>query len=168
MGYVHDTAMSQLTPLKLVTTTVGTWAMTAASNLWTLNKSAADNTSVLHIPVCLPGNSAQLKGAYLKSINIWWNNATADLDALSAAIQKVSLPGQAGTHSASALTFAYDADHDSAAKRITQALHKMTLTLDTPVWVDNDDDLYVELTVDAATTSVVKLIAARANYTLRI
>jgi hypothetical protein len=134
MGYVHDTAMSALTSLSQITTTVGTWAMTVASHLWTLNHTAADNTSVLKIPLNLPGNAAALKGALLKSVDIWWSNATADLDALSAEIYKAVLPASAGTLAASAQTFTYDTGHDAAAERITQAVHKMTLTLTTPIY----------------------------------
>jgi hypothetical protein len=168
MGYLHDTQMSMNTPLSVVTATVGTWAMTVASNLWTLNKTAADNTSVLRIPLLLPGNKASvMKGAYLKSVDLWWSNATADNDAVSAAIYKATLPDQAGTHATASQSFDYDSGHDTAAKRLTQAVHRMTLTLQTPIWVDNTADVYVEFTVDAAATSVNKLIGARANYTLR-
>ena len=65
------------------------------------------------------------------------------------------------------MTTTYDTGHDTAAKRLTLAQHKMTLTLSTPEWVDEDENFYVELTVDAAATSVVKLFGARANYVFR-
>jgi hypothetical protein len=42
------------------------------------------------------------------------------------------------------------------------------LTLTTPFWLDDDDEVYVELSVDAAMTSVFKFYGARANFTLRI
>ncbi len=171
MGYVNDTSMSRLTTAAEMTGTVGTWAMAQASHLWTYNKNAADNTSLVKIPVKLPGNSKALKGALLKSVDVYWSNGTADCDAVSAEIYKAALPAAAtgGTHAAgSAVAFSYDADHDTAAKRLTQATHRMTLTLTTPVWVDEDDEVYVEMTFDAAATSAIKLIGARANYTLRI
>ena len=168
MGYVHDTAMSILTPMSMVTSTVGTWTMVVASNLWTLNHTAADNTSIEKIPLLLPLNSVAGKGAKLTSVDIWWSNATADVDALSAVLYKASIPIQAGTLSAAAVTTSYDTGHDTAAERITQAQHKMTLTVTTPAWVDDDEEYFVELTVDAAATSVVKLQAARANHTLRV
>ncbi len=168
MGYVNDTQMSAFTPPEEATGTVGTWAMAVASHLWTLNKSAANDTSVVKIPLKLPANAAALKGALLKSIDIWWVNATADLDALSAEIYKATMPAQAGTLATAAVTFTYDTGHDAAAERITQATHKMTLTITTPVWVDEDNEFYVELTVDAGASSAFKLYGARANYTLRV
>jgi hypothetical protein len=168
MGYVNDTQMSALTTPAEMTGTVGTWAMAVASNVWTLNKTAGDNTSVVKIPLKLPGNAVALKGAYLKSVDIWWSNGTADLDAGSAAIFKTTLPAQAGSLTAASVAFSYDTGHDAAAERITQAQHKMTLTVTTPFWVDDDNEVYVELTLDAAAGSVIKLQGARANYTLRI
>jgi len=168
MGYTHDTGMTAFIHPCEATPTVGTWAMAVASHLWTLNKTAGADTSVLKIPLKLPGNSAALKGALLKSIDIWWVNATADLTALSAEVYLSTLPAQAGTLAASAQTITYDSGHDTAAKRVTQAVHKMTLTLGAPVWLDEDNEAYVELTVNAAATSAVKLYGARANYTLRV
>lgn len=168
MGYVYDTHMSKFISPAEVTATVGTWTMGVASNVWTLNKTAADNTSVIKIPLKLEGNSSGLKGARIRSVDLWWSNGTANLDALSAALYKATLPAQAGTLSASALTTSYDSGHDDASERITQAQHKMTLTVNAPEWVDDDVDYYVELTVDAAAGSVVKFQGARVNYDLRI
>jgi hypothetical protein len=171
MGYVHDTSMSAFTSPAEMTGTVGTWAMAVASHLWTLNKTAADNTSVVKIPLKLPANSKALKGALLKSVDVYWSNATADCDAVSAEIYISTLPAAATGGSLAAGTtvaFSYDSSHDTAAKRLTQATHRMTLTLTTAVWLDEDNEAYVEVTFDAAATSVIKLMGARANYTLRL
>ena len=66
------------------------------------------------------------------------------------------------------MTTTYDADHDTAAERYAVAQHKMTLTVTTPEWVDEDAEYFVELTLDSAATSVIKLQGARANYDLRV
>ncbi len=171
MGYVHDTSMCAFTTPAECTGTVGTWAMAQASHAWTLNKTAADNTSLVKIPLKLPANSKALKGALLKSVDIFFSNATADQDACSAELYISTLPA-AGTGGSltpgSAVTCTYDSDHDTAAKRITQATHRMTLNVTTPVWIDEDNEAYVEVTFDAAATSVIKLMGAKANYTLRL
>lgn len=168
MGYVHDTASCVLASLSAVTTTVGTWAMTVASHIWTLNKTAAADTSVLKVPLPLPQNSVGLKGAYLKSVDVWWINATADLTDCSAEIYRSTLPAQAGTLATTTQTLTYDTGHLNAAARKTQAQHLMTLTITTPFWVDNNSEAYLELTVNAAATSAYKLQAVRANYTFRV
>ena len=83
MGYVNDVNFSMFTPPSEFTGTVGTWAMAAASNVWSLNKSAADNTSVVKIPLLLPGNSVDRLGAKLVSVDIWWDTSVAANDALT-------------------------------------------------------------------------------------
>jgi hypothetical protein len=43
--------------------------------------------------------------------------------------------------------------------------HKMTLTITTPVWIDNSQIVLVELTIDkAGDIGVVNLLGAIANY----
>ena len=168
MGYVMDTATSALTQLSQITTTIGTWAMTVASHIWTLNKSAAAEISVLKVPLNLPGNSVGLKGAYLKSIDIWWINATANLSDMSVEVYKAVLPAQAGTLATTLVPSTYDALHLTNTARFTQAQHQMTITITTPFWVDQAAEVYVELTCNAAATSAVKLQGVRANYTYRI
>jgi hypothetical protein len=168
MGYVNDTQMSAFTSPAEMTGTVGTWAMAVASHIWTLNKAAADNTSVIKIPLKLPANAAALKGAYLESVDIWWDCGTAANEAVSAEIYKTTLPASGDALSTAAVTFTYDTAHDTAGERLTLASHKMTLTITSPFWVDEDNEVYVELTIDAAAGSVDKLQGARANYTLRL
>jgi hypothetical protein len=168
MGYVNDTQMSAFTQPEDCVGTVGTWAMAAASNVWSNNKNAANDTSIVKIPLRLPANAAALKGALLKSVDIWFATSVADNDAVSAALYKTTLGAQAAAVTAAVVATTYDTGHDTAAERITQAAHKMTLNVTTPVWVDEDTPFHVELTVDAASSSVVKLMGARANYTLRI
>jgi len=168
MGYVTDTASSMLTQLSTITTTIGTWAMTVASHIWTLNHSAAADTSVLKIPLILPGNAAALKGAYLKSFDIWWVNGTANLNDITAVLYTCALPGNGGSQAVATPAITYDANHNSTALRYTQAQHQMTMTLTTPIWIDTGCEAFVELTVNCAATSAIKLQAARANYTLRM
>jgi len=168
MGYVHDTQMSAFTTPAEMIGTVGTFANTVAAHIWTLNKTAADNTSVIKIPLKLPANAAALKGAYLKSVDIWWTCGTGANDVVSAEIYKSTFPANTAALTTASVAFSYDTGHDTAAERITLAAHKMTLTITTPFWVDEDNEVYVELTIDAAANSVDVLQGARANYTLRL
>jgi len=151
-----------------VTPTVGTWAMDVASHIWTLNKSAAADTSVLKVPLKLPTNAVGLKGAYLKTIDIYWVNGTANLTDMSVEVYLSTLPAQAGTLTTALQTTTYDSGHTTAAMRYTQAQHKMTITLTTPIWINSTSEVYVELTCNAAATSAVKLQGVMANYTFRL
>jgi hypothetical protein len=91
------------------------------------------------------------------------------MDAVTALIHQIILPAQGAAMPAVVVkAFTYDADNDTAAERLTLDEHKMTLTLTTPFWMDNDDLILVQLTMDAGATSELGFHGARANYTLRV
>ncbi len=170
-GYVHDTAMSQAIHPNQVMKSAGTWTEveTSVADVWALRRSAADTTFNLRIPVVVPSNSGAQKGAYLKSVDVYFTVVTAALDSLAAAIYQTRLPADgAAASAATAHPFSYDTGHDTAPERIDVDEHSLTLTLTTPVWVDDDDLFHVELAVDAAATSVFDFLGARVNYTLRL
>jgi len=170
-GYVHDTSMTQFIPPGQCHYITGTWTDVAGSvaNTIVKEKTAADTTSTLTIPITIPQNSVGLKGGYLKSVDIWWTVTTAALDALTATIYKATLPANGAAFSAPASqAFTYDAGHDTAAERLTLDEHKMTVTITNPAWLDDDDLWTVQLSVDNALTSVFRFHGARANFTLRL
>ena len=169
MGYVHDTAMSQFIAPEEAQFSAGTWTDAVASNVWSKQKAAADAAAVVKIPIKIPQNSASQKGAYLRSIDVWFTVTVAALDSLAATIYKATLPADGAAYAApAAQAFSYDTGHDEAAERIDVDEHKMTLTLISPFWLDDDDEVYVELAVDGGLTSVFDYYGARANFTLRI
>ena len=169
MGYVHDTSISRFIQAIECLYSAGTWTHTVASNLWTMVRTAADASFTIMIPVQAPlQSSVALKGAYLKTVDIWFKVATAALDAAAATMYKMTLAADGAACTTAEVVKTYDTGHDAAAERIDVDEHKMTLTVTTPFWVDDDEVVYVELVVDAAATSAFSLIGARANFTLRI
>jgi hypothetical protein len=167
-GYVHDTHMSQFVPFSLFSFSAGTWTATVASNVWFSRRTAADASNTIRIPVLLPSNSSGSKGAYLQSVDVFFRVGTAALDALDAALYKMTLPADGSLQTVASVTTTYDTGHDTAAERIDVDEHSLTLSLSTPVWVDNDEEFFVEIVADAAATSVLDLFGARANFTLRL
>ncbi len=79
------------------------------------------------------------KGALLKSIEIDFEILTAACDAMAAAIYKSHAERMAPWPWPPASAFSYDTGHDTAGERIDVDQHSMTLTLDTPAWIDNDE-----------------------------
>lgn len=170
-GYVHDTQVSQWFGPMDANYVTGTWADAAGQVAGTVvkQKAAADNTGVVTVPINLLQNGAALKGTYLKSIDVYWETRTAALDALSAVVNKFTLPANGAAFAAAvAQAFTYDTGHDTAAERITVDQHTMRCTLSAPIWLDDDDLVQLVLTVDAAAGSVFDFIGARANFTLRL
>ena len=170
-GYVHDTAVSVVIPPRDCLFKGGTWTDSVGNvaNTYMVRKTAGAATTIVVIPVMPLQNSAAYKGSYLKSIDIWWELATATLTTLTAAIQRAALPADTAAFSlASTPAFSYDALNDTNAKRVAIEQRKMTLTITTPFWLDADDQVFVELTVVDPGTSVFDFYGARANYTLRL
>jgi hypothetical protein len=170
MGYVHDTQMSVVIPPCDMQFVTGTWTDAVAANQWTKNKAAAAETATIRIPIAgLFQNAAGLKGALVKSIDIWYEIAALAAISITATLFKLSAPADNTAPAApTQLTFAYDGGHDTAAKRYTIQKHKMTLSLSTPVWLADSDVLFVELSVNAGATTIFMQKEARANFTLRM
>jgi len=163
--------MSQFIPPTVCHYVTGTWTDAAGAVTGTIAKSkaAADQVGVVTVPIMLPSNAGAYKGAYLKTVDVYWEVLTAALDAMSAVINKAVLPANGAAFDAvTALAFSYDTGHDTAPERLTLDQHTMTLTLTTPVWIDDDDIILVQITFDAAATSALTFFGARANYTLRL
>lgn len=129
----------------------------------------ANQTATVNIPIYAPSNFIALKGAYLKSIEIDFEITGAALSALTAVVNKVTRGIDGAVAVVAAQIFTYDAGHDAAGERVDVDQHRMTLTITTPFWLDNDIYCLVELTIDqAGDTGVSELLAAVANYTLRL
>ncbi len=169
MGYVHDTAMSQFIPPVCIQKSAGTWTPTLANNTLGDVRTAADAAFSLYIPILLPSNGVAMKGAYLKSIDVFYAIATAAADDFATVeLEQMTLPASGSAVSGASVTISLDAGHDTAAERKAIGNHKMTISLTNPAWVDDGECYYLVLTVDAAATTVFTLWGAVANYTLRL
>ena len=168
MGYVHDESVAYVLPVGTFQFVTGTWADAVDSHVWTKNKVAGDEVGNVRIPVIVPSNGDTYKGFLLSSVEIHFEVETAALDAMSAAVYKASMPEDGSAIVPASVSFTYDAGHDADAERIDVDHHQMVLTITTPFWIDADEMVWVELSVDAAATSVYKQGDAIAKGTLRI
>ena len=169
MGYVHDVSMSQFLGPCISMVSAGTWTDTIAVNVWSRNRTANASSFTMRIPIQIPSNSVASRGAYLKSIDVWYEIATAAAtDFATVLLYKITLPVTGTLATAASVAVTLDTGHDTAAERKAVDEHKMTLTLDTPAWIDNDEAYNVEMIVSAAATTVFKFFGSRANYTLRV
>jgi len=170
MGYVHDTSMSRfISPFECAHNPVATWTPTIAANLTTDVRTAANAAFTVIIPILLPGNEEYRKGAYLQSIDVYYVIATEAMDVVAAlAIDKVTLAVDGTACAGATVAVTPDAGHDTAAERIDIDEHTMTVTLTTPVGVDEADAFYGSLVCDGGAAGVLSMVGARVNYTLRV
>jgi hypothetical protein len=171
MGYVNDTHQHLWIPPTLANAVTGTWSNAAGQVAHTIGKkkAASDETATVTIPIVVPSNDSPSKGSKLVSIDVYFEILTAACDAVDALVHRVTLPADgAAIGTVEELAFSYDTGHDTAAERYDVDQHTMTLTLTAPVWVEDDQVIPVELTVNAAATTVFDFIGARANFTTRL
>ena len=169
MGYVDNKHMSQFIGPFEMGKSAGTWTPTVTSNVAADVRTAADAAFDLLIPINVPGSSEYHQGARLKSIDVWYEIATAAADAVGTVeLNKLTLPAVAGSFAGAAVTTTEDAGHDTDAERLAVDEHKMTVTITTPEWVDEDVSYNLNINVDAAATTVFTIYGARANFDLRI
>lgn len=167
-GYVHDTAMSQYIPPNLAHCVTGTWTDIAGQVAGTIVRhcAAAAQTVTINIPIIIPSNSVAMKGAYLRSVELDHEILVAAATSVTLSIQKVvrgldtavavvSVP--AGAQTLVAATTAAAADQ-----------HRDAFTLTTPVWIDNDEYYFLKAVIIQAATTQIDLLAAVANFTLRL
>jgi hypothetical protein len=168
MGYTTDTHMCQYIPPTLFHAVTGTFTWTAGSVPGTIAKhrAAANETSVINIPIVIPSNSIALKGAMLKSIEVDFENATGVIStSLTPLLNKVTRGIENAVAVVTTPVITYTPD---AAGLLTQTPHKLVVTLTTPEWVDNDVFYLLELTLVAGGGgSTQDFLGAVANFTLR-
>jgi len=165
---IHDTHMCLVIPPTLFHCVTGTWTWTAgvvAGSIAKHRANAADTTTIT-IPITVPSNASALKGAYLKSIEIDYDQVTHHSTSVTPLVHLVTRSADGTPPAPVAQAFTQDPD---AAGSITADTHKLVLTITTPFWVANDEYVLVELIMvhpgDAATTD---LLGAVANFTLRL
>ena len=169
MGYVDNRHMSKFVGPFECGKTAGTWTPTLASNVASDVKTAADESFGVFIPINLPGSDQYHQGARLKSIDVYYEIATAAADDFATVeLEKLTLPLVTGDTAGAAVTTTEDGGHDTAAERLAVDDHVMTVTVTTPEWVDEDVAFMLYLLVDAAATTVFTLYGARINYDIRL
>ena len=168
MGYVHDTSMSQFIPPTAMMGVTGTFTQAAGAVTGTIafHRAATAQTSVITIPIILPSNSVGLKGAYLKSIEVDYENLLAAATSVTFALNKIARGADTAVAVKSAVTVTQDLA--AAAGAETENQHKCTITLTTPEWIDNDVYYLLTMTIVAGATVTNDVLAAVANYTLRL
>jgi hypothetical protein len=160
--------MAQYIPPNTFHCVTGTWTDIAGQVAGTIcrHKAAAGETSIVNIPLAVISNSVALKGALLKSVEVDYEIQVANCTSVTAAIVKVVRGADLAVAVVSAPACTQDLVAAVGAASVEQ--HKLTVTLTTPAWIDNDEYYFLKLTIVAAATSTVDLLAAVANFTERI
>src|SRR5512136_1266580 len=165
---IHDTAMSQYIPPTLFHFSTGTITEVAGQQTGMIceHRAAANQTTLITIPIVIPSNSVALKGAYLKSINIDYEILTAEPTSLTFTVNKVTRGANGADASVAAA--AHTATLTAATSKTVNE-HANVLTITTPFCIDHDDYVLVEIALEAgAGGNTADFLAAFANFTERL
>jgi D-serine deaminase-like pyridoxal phosphate-dependent protein len=135
------------------------------------SRTAGDAVFWLFVPVNVPKNSEYRAGCYLTQINVFYEIATAAADDIpTVELDKMtfSTSGSVMTPSSGSVAVTLDTNHDTSAKRKAAHGHKMQVSVDTPVWLNEDEHYVLTIAVDAAATTVFRLYGAEVLYSLKV
>jgi len=160
--------MSQYIPPTAFHPVTGTFTWTAGQVAGTIamHRAAANQTSVITIPITAPSNSVAQKGALLKSIEVDYEITVAEPTSITWTLNKVTRGADTAVAAVAAVT---KTDTIAAADAKTVDQHKQTITLSTPAYIDNDEYYLLECSIVAgAGGNVEDFLGAVANFTLRL
>ena len=174
MGYVHDPNLSLYIPPTAMMPITGTWTEVAGQVAGTIckHKAAAAETSIVYIPIPLPSHSGvdaggvAIKGSLIESIEFDYEVLIAACTSVTAALTKIKRGADGSVAVVSTITATQDLTAATDAADVDQ--HKLTLTVTTPFYIENDEELIATLTCIAAATTTLDILGAVANYTARL
>lgn len=174
MGYLHDANFAfPISPFHCYGT-VATWAIGAGqvAGAMSYKCDATDETAHLFIEVRVPSHlddsaGVAVKGFKVTDFELNFEITTAALDAMSAVINKIKIGADGSVYVVSNPDFTYDTGHDTAAERVDVDQHRMTLSVTTPEYCEDDEYYVIDLTIDKATTSIFEFYGGVAHGVFR-
>ena len=169
MGYVHDEHMSNFIHPSDFEMSAGTWATAESSGVVSNDRTANDSSVTVLIPIKIPSNSIAEKGAKLTSIDVGYLIATAAADDFATVeLEKTTIGADNVAAAGANPAVTLDGAHDTAAERKAADDHTMTVTIDSPAFLDDGDCYWLKLIIDCGASTVIKFFGAVAHYTLRV
>jgi hypothetical protein len=165
---IHNTHVSQFIPPTAwhYSTATMTQVAGAVTGTIAMNRAAANQTSLITIPIMIPSNSVALQGAKLTSIEVDFENFTGEATSFTWTLNKVTR-GVEGAVAVVAAVTKTDAIATAVAKTVDQ--HKQVITVTTPAWIDNDEYYLLEISLVAGAGGQTNhFLGAVANFTLRM
>lgn len=166
MPALNEVAITQAIPCSSYKITTGTWTLTNSAGLLYQLKTAAAETSVISIPICIPRRDVELGGKLIK-IDVPLRITGADLSGVLVGTLyrvntlAVNTPGTNNTATALTITEAGTSVTLNAADRL------YTATISSPAFdLSTQDECHyqLDLSVPCAASTVVRAYSAIAYY----
>jgi len=159
--------MQQYIPPTAFSFVTGTWTHAAGNVAHTIvmQKAAGAETATVTIPLLVPGNSVDLKGSKINSVEIDYEILTAAATSITATVWKIARGADDAVAVATQVTATQDLTAATTAADVDQ--HNLLVTITTPEYIDDDDHWFVELACICAGTTVLEFLGAQVNYTFK-
>jgi len=146
----------------------GTWTQTAGAFAGTIAQAQGcqRRNQRDQYPDLLPSNSVALKGAKLASVEVDYEIAAQAATSITATMNKVTRGADGADASVASVAVTQDLTAGTDAADVDE--HKLTVTVTTPFWIDNDEYVLLVITAIAAAGTTIDLLGAVANFTLRM
>lgn len=167
MGYVHCD-VSKLIPCVNMMPITGTWTEIAGQVAGTIakHKAAAAETSIVYIPLDLLSSAVASKGSMLKSIEVDYEILVAACTSVTATLKKITRGADGAATVVAVVPTTQDLAAATDAADVDQ--HKLTVTVTTPAYIDNDEIYQLEVAFVAAATTQIDVLDAIANFGVRL
>lgn len=167
MGYVHDTHMQQFIPPTAFSLVTGTWVHAAGNVAHTVVMQKAANAETVTVSILMnpPGNSVDLKGSMINSVEIDYEILTSAATSITATVWKIARGADGAVAVATQVTATQDLTAATDAADVDQ--HALTVTITTPEYIDDDDYWVCELACVCAAGTVLEFLGAQVNFTFR-
>jgi hypothetical protein len=165
---IHNTHFSQFIPCTAIHYVTGTWTNAAGQVVGTIckHKSANAETAVVSVPIAIPSNSIALQGSYLITIELDYEILIEAMTSVTAAVKKISRGVDTAVAVVSTPTSSQSLTAGTTAATVDQ--HKLTVTLTTPAWIDNDEEYLCQVSFEAGANGTIDVLGAMVNFTKRM
>ena len=168
MGYVHDTHMSQYIPPTAMHCVTGTWTQTAGASCW--HDRQAQGCQCRDQRDQYPDHAAFQFGCPQRCqaciVEVDYEIAAQAATSITATMNKVTRGADGADATVASVTVTQDLTAGTDAADVDE--HKLTVTVTTPFWIDNDEYVLLVITAIAAAGTTIDLLGAVANFTLRM
>jgi hypothetical protein len=150
-------------PLNLLGFSTGTWARSLQSNVEVYRKTAADNSPIMFVTLPIPPEFPLAREVNVESVDVYYSVTTAALEAAPVSVlrRKTLVAATGPTVATVTETEAITGDDTTGT---AEGQYKLTITPSSPVRLDdNDEQLQVEVTFNAAATTVLDITAVVVN-----
>lgn len=131
-----------------------------------VRRIVASNTFLKYFSTPIPvlSSPTQLSGSRLISVEIDYEVTILALTDLAIVVYRITRGADGSPATVATEAFTYDAGHDTDAERSAVKKHRLTATLTSPPWIDNDQYVVIYLQFHPQVTSQFWFSGMFANY----